>query len=69
MQITVRRRAVVLAVLFASAITSTGVPVDADHTPAPTTVTVAGSLQSELGCPGDWQPECASTHLDVRRRR
>jgi len=26
-------------------------------------VTVAGSLQSELGCPGDWQPECAITHL------
>jgi hypothetical protein len=29
----------------------------ASHTPAPTSVTVAGSLQSELGCPGDWQPE------------
>lgn len=21
------------------------------------TVTLVGSLQSELGCPGDWQPE------------
>jgi pullulanase len=31
--------------------------------PQPTSVTVAGSLQSELGCPGDWQPECAATHL------
>jgi glycosidase len=29
----------------------------------PTSVTIAGSLQSELGCPGDWQPECAVTHL------
>ena len=29
----------------------------------PTAVTIAGSLQSELGCPGDWQPECAATHL------
>jgi hypothetical protein len=29
----------------------------------PTTVTVAGSFQQELGCPGDWQPECATTHL------
>ncbi|MCB0910406.1 MAG: alpha-amylase [Propionibacteriaceae bacterium] len=28
-----------------------------------TAVTVAGSLQSELGCPGDWQPDCAATHL------
>ncbi len=35
----------------------------ASHTPAPSSVTIAGSLQSELGCPGDWQPECGSTHL------
>ena len=35
----------------------------ADHTPDPENVTIAGSLQSELGCPGDWQPECAATHL------
>jgi pullulanase-type alpha-1,6-glucosidase len=31
--------------------------------PQPASVTIAGSLQSELGCPGDWQPECAATHL------
>src|SRR5262245_48392854 len=30
---------------------------------APTTVTIAGDLQSEVGCPGDWQPDCAATHL------
>ena len=35
----------------------------AAHTPAPSSVTVAGSLQEELGCPGDWQPDCAATHL------
>src|SRR5215208_6234706 len=35
----------------------------ASHTPDPSSVTIAGSLQSELGCPGDWQPECGSTHL------
>ncbi|HEX7177674.1 MAG TPA: alpha-amylase family glycosyl hydrolase [Pyrinomonadaceae bacterium] len=35
----------------------------AHHTPNPSSVTVAGSLQSELGCSGDWQPECAATHL------
>ena len=29
----------------------------------PTSVTVAGDLQSELGCPNDWQPDCAATHL------
>ena len=27
------------------------------------TVTLVGSLQSELGCPGDWQPECTATEL------
>jgi hypothetical protein len=31
--------------------------------PTPASVTIAGSLQSELGCPGDWQPDCVSTHL------
>jgi glucan 1,4-alpha-glucosidase len=35
----------------------------ASHTPNPSSVTIAGSLQSELGCPGDWQPDCATTHL------
>ena len=35
----------------------------ANHTPDPTSVTIAGSLQSELGCPGDWEPDCAATHL------
>ncbi len=29
----------------------------------PTSVTLAGDLQSELGCPGDWQPDCAITHM------
>jgi pullulanase-type alpha-1,6-glucosidase len=27
------------------------------------TVTIAGSLQSELGCAADWAPECAQTRL------
>jgi len=26
-------------------------------------VTIAGSLQSEVGCRGDWQPDCAASHL------
>ena len=30
---------------------------------APTSVTLAGSLQSELGCPGDWDPGCPVTNL------
>ncbi len=32
-------------------------------TAAPASVTLAGSLQSELGCTGDWQPDCTATHL------
>jgi glucan 1,4-alpha-glucosidase len=33
------------------------------HTPNPTSVTIAGSLQSEIGCAGDWDPGCAASHL------
>lgn len=29
----------------------------------PASVTIAGSLQSELGCPGDWDPSCSDTFL------
>jgi pullulanase-type alpha-1,6-glucosidase len=39
------------------------VPVLASDTPDPSNVTVAGSLQSELGCSDDWQPACAATRL------
>jgi alpha-amylase len=45
---------------------STSAPVTvttAPPQPAVGSVTVAGDLQSELGCPGDWQPDCAATHL------
>ena len=35
----------------------------AHHTAEPATVALVGSLQSELGCPGDWQPECPQTRL------
>ena len=33
------------------------------NTPAPQFVTVAGDLQSELGCSSDWMPDCTATHL------
>ncbi|MGE5249524.1 MAG: alpha-amylase family glycosyl hydrolase [Bacteroidota bacterium] len=35
----------------------------ADHTSPPASVTMAGSFQQELGCSGDWQADCAATHL------
>jgi pullulanase-type alpha-1,6-glucosidase len=36
---------------------------EAADTPNPTSVTIPGSFQQELGCPGDWQPDCAATQL------
>ncbi len=35
----------------------------AQATPKPQSVTVAGTIQSKLGCAADWKPECASTYL------
>ena len=56
---------ILIAALFLSSFAALGTAGNAwaDHTPDPTSVTIAGSLQSELGCPGDWQPDCAGTHL------
>jgi pullulanase-type alpha-1,6-glucosidase len=52
------------AVLSAAAIVlAAAPPAHPSHTPAPSTVVVPGSLQSELGCSGDWQPDCADTAL------
>ncbi len=31
--------------------------------PPPRTVTIAGTIQPQLGCPGEWQPECSDTQL------
>jgi pullulanase-type alpha-1,6-glucosidase len=59
-----RFRVAVLAVAAVCVVSLVGLaPAQADHTPAPGVVTLVGSLQSELGCPGDWQPECAQTRL------
>jgi len=38
-------------------------PATAADTPLPRSVTLVGSLQSEIGCPQDWAPDCATTHL------
>ncbi len=38
-------------------------PPAAASTPSPGSVTIAGDLQSEVGCAGDWDPGCAATHL------
>jgi hypothetical protein len=33
--------------------------------PQPESVTVAGSLNSEMGCPDDWQPACESAFMTL----
>jgi Ca2+-binding RTX toxin-like protein len=38
-------------------------PVSAGAATQPASVTIAGDFQSELGCPGDWQPDCTATQL------
>ncbi len=61
-----RSRAARLTTLLAVlglALLSQPVAAVADHTPTPSVVALVGSLQSELGCPGDWQPECPQTRL------
>ncbi|MCB9451529.1 MAG: pullulanase-type alpha-1,6-glucosidase [Anaerolineaceae bacterium] len=40
-----------------------GASVFAQDAAAPESVTIAGTIQGVLGCPGDWQPECEVTHL------
>jgi hypothetical protein len=52
-----------IPVAFGAGALAWSVTLGASDTPSPATVTVAGSPQSELGCPGDWQPECATTFL------
>ncbi len=47
----------------AGANTATTQTSPAATTPNPTSVTIAGSLQSELGCAGDWDAACSATAL------
>jgi hypothetical protein len=42
------------------------VPAGADPAPQPDAVAVGGSFNSEIGCPGDWQPDCAQAQLARR---
>jgi Pullulanase X25 domain len=58
-------RARMLAIVAGLGVATAVVPAAAraDHTPAPSAVTVVGNLQDELGCLGDWDPGCADTGL------
>ncbi|WP_434994942.1 pullulanase-type alpha-1,6-glucosidase [Arthrobacter sp. Ld5] len=60
-----RRRSRLAAVVLTAPLLATFMPAPAlaDHTTPPGAVALVGSLQAELGCPDDWQPECAATRL------
>ena len=58
---TLQRSAKIIGLLFTALLFTAAVR--ADHTSDPAGVALVGSLQSELGCPGDWQPECSATEL------
>jgi len=45
------------------------VTIESPPVSGPSSVTIAGSLDSEIGCPGDWQPDCAAPSRLRRRRR
>ncbi|GAB2887661.1 pullulanase-type alpha-1,6-glucosidase [Microbulbifer echini] len=53
------RMGLILGTLFCSI----HLPAWASDTPDPTAVNIPGNLQSQLGCDGDWQPDCAATML------
>jgi glycosidase len=58
------RRPLVLVLVLGLAAATLGLAETASPAAAePATVTIAGSFQQELGCAGDWQPECATTYL------
>ena len=64
----IRRRLLVAAsaVLFLASLlpaTTGPAPVLASHTSDPSIVALVGTLQSELGCAGDWDPGCVESRL------
>ncbi len=60
-----RTRLLVTTVLVSGSVLLGPATATADHTAAPSAVTLVGSLQDELGCPGDWDPACAGSHLEA----
>jgi glycosidase len=57
------RRNLLAALTAALLVVPLGLVGQAPASSADRTATLVGSLQSELGCSGDWQPDCAVTHL------
>jgi pullulanase-type alpha-1,6-glucosidase len=61
----VRNSRRIVAGIAAVTVLAPVVPAAADHTPPPTAVSVPGSHNSEMGCAGDWQPDCAQAQLTL----
>ncbi|HZG96115.1 MAG TPA: alpha-amylase family glycosyl hydrolase [Mycobacteriales bacterium] len=59
----VQYRAVLLEPGFPSVTSATVTVTTAAPKPARSSVTLVGSLQSEVGCPGDWDPTCVTSRL------
>jgi len=57
------RRSLTALVAFLTIVAVFPLVATADHTSDPLSVAIVGSLQTEIGCPGDWQPECAASEL------
>ena len=51
------------ATVLVAAVLAVTVSVPGTASAAPTSVTIAGSQQSELGCASDWDPACAASAL------
>ncbi len=52
------------AALLAAAGIASLAQAQGQNTPPPQSVTIAGTVQSVLGCPGDWAPDCQDTFLE-----
>lgn len=58
-----RVRRIVAGIAAAALFVTGGVVATAPAAAVDRTFALVGSLQSELGCPGDWQPDCTATEL------
>jgi glycosidase len=58
-------RRLLLATITAAATATLGLTGVVHSAAAVRVITLAGSLQSELGCPADWQPSCAASELTL----
>jgi Alpha amylase, catalytic domain len=58
-----RLRFVVVAAVGPLLSLTAATPAFASHTPNPASVAIAGSLNTEMGCAGDWDPACAAADL------